>query len=92
MKRVMDITKPKAHLHSWRTYGECLIGRISEHVRQQDFKAHLQITSPIVSRPKTLKTGVEVETHNTIYILGAKYKKPVGQVRRRAEDVEKHDG
>lgn len=89
MSSLLD-TKPKAHLHHWRIYGESLIGRISEHPRQSDFRAHLQITSPIIKRPKALKTGSEVETHNTIYILGAKYKKPIGQVRRRAEDIEEH--
>lgn len=79
--------KPKAHLHQWRVYGEALIGRISEHPRQVEFRKQLQITSPIVKRPKQLKTGSQVETENTIYILGAKWKKRVGKPRRRAEDI-----
>lgn len=64
-----EMNKPTARIDDWIRYGNALIGKISKHPRQPQFKT-TQITSCLVSfDPENNRA----ETLNTIYELGAPY-------------------
>jgi hypothetical protein len=59
--------KPQAHLDKWYKAGNCLVGMVSGHPRQDEFLYHFQKTSPLVSFEPDKALA---ETENTIYHLG----------------------
>jgi hypothetical protein len=62
-----DREKPEAMIENW-TYDGCrLVGTISNHNRQSEFRTKFQSTSPIIEI--NLEDGY-AETQNTFYILG----------------------
>lgn len=66
---VKDTKKPTAHIENWFQRGDRLIGTITKHERQNEFKGNTQITSPIVKMDEA--AGI-CETRNTLYTLGKK--------------------
>lgn len=58
-------TKPKARIENWAKVGNCLLGQIQGHTRQDEFFKPFQLTSNIVREGKGW-----IETENTRYILG----------------------
>lgn len=59
--------KPEAYITDWELWGDRLVGRISDHPNQYQFRNETQLTSPL------LDYNVEegwAETENTIYRLG----------------------
>lgn len=72
------VMKPIAHIDDWivvegSSGTRYLVGRITYHERQPEFKSELQVTSPIVRMPGL---GI-VETINTIYTLGTARRLPL---------------
>jgi hypothetical protein len=72
---VLLAEKPTAHIENWMRiptmYGHAyLMGTVSDHPRQSEFRAKEQITSQLVSFDE--EAGV-AETRNTRYTLGKKF-------------------
>lgn len=63
--------KATAHIDEWTYDGGVLIGRVSNHSRQGEFKAPLQMTSTVLRLDR--EKG-EAETLNTLYTLGREVK------------------
>jgi hypothetical protein len=61
------LEKPEAMIDHWSYDGYRLMGTVSKHNRQSDFRSNLQATSPVVEI--NLEDGY-AETHNTFYVLG----------------------
>lgn len=65
--------KPSAHIEDWEVidtiHGKCLIGTITKHDRQEEFKSNFQKTSPLVAFDEANSWA---ETRNTNYTLGKK--------------------
>lgn len=65
--------KPTAHIENWVWDGYSIIGTISKHPRQEQFKAEFQRTSEVVCFD--VAKGI-AETRNTVYTLGKPYVAP----------------
>jgi hypothetical protein len=76
----MVLRKPTAFIYDWHIqFGNRLVGRISEHPRQEEFTRPFQVTSPVIRWDFNL--GI-AETLNTIYILGRRQDEQTSTVRR----------
>jgi hypothetical protein len=60
-----ETMKHVAYIDDWSEAYGCLIGKVGNHPRQDDFHRPVQMTSQIVDRGEGW-----VETMNTRYILG----------------------
>lgn len=65
--------KPRARIDDWvcANGGQFLIGRVSGHPRQAEFKNEWQATSSVIALDREARTA---ETLNTIYELGEEIK------------------
>lgn len=59
--------KPHAYIENWAVAKDRLVGTIKDHPRQTEFKAEMQVTSPLIMID--YKAGI-AETENTYYKLG----------------------
>lgn len=64
--------KQTAHIDDWfiadtLNGGQCLVGMVTKHAKQADFKTKAQQTSNLLTIDVANKTA---ETENTIYTLG----------------------
>lgn len=62
--------KPHAHIEDWSYTGHTLVGRISKHPNQSNFRSELQRTSEVIFFDPSNKIA---ETENTIYTLGTRF-------------------
>ena len=72
-KRAMKRLPVISNWSEFRPLGRkaCLIGKITNHPRQDEFKAELQVTSPVLYYWTDKATGWDVaQTQNTAYRLG----------------------
>lgn len=58
-------TKPTARILILKDYGDVLVGEVTGHPKQAQFRARAQQTSPIVCR----WVDGRIETENTIYTV-----------------------